>query len=49
MLDLLQRVELFNALSEHQLAAIVTAAKRETYEANDVVFHQGDAGIALHR
>lgn len=44
MLDLLQRVELFNALSEHQLAAIVTAAKRETYEANDVVFHQGDAG-----
>ena len=47
MLDLLQRVELFNALSEHQLAAIVTAAKRETYEANDV-FHQGDAGNCFY-
>ena len=47
-LDLLERVELFNALSEHQLVAISNAAKRETYEAQDVVFNQGDPGHCFY-
>ena len=45
---LLESVELFNALSEQQLVAISTAARREVYEMNDVVFNQGDPGNCFY-
>ena len=48
MLELLESVELFNALSEQQLIAISTAARREVYETNDVVFNQGDPGNCFY-
>jgi len=47
-MELLQRVELFNALSEQQLLNISTAARREVYEKKDVVFKQGDAGDCFY-
>jgi cGMP-dependent protein kinase len=47
-LELLERVELFSALSEQQLLNISTAARRETYEANDLVFRQGDVGDCFY-
>ena len=47
-LDLMGRVELFSALSEHQLVSICNASRRETYEAGDVVFNQGDSGDCFY-
>lgn len=48
VLDLFERVELFNALSEQQLITISNAARRETYEARDEVFRQGDPGHCFY-
>lgn len=47
-MDLLEQVELFNALSEQQLLNISTAARREVYEMGDVVFRQGDVGDCFY-
>ena len=39
---------LFSGLPREELSRLVAAARRRTFDRNEVVFHRGDPGDTLH-